>query len=257
MNRIKKIFQNRSEKVIPFLTAGYPSKETTVKMVLAAEESGAAMVELGMPFSDPLADGLIIQEANLIAIENGVNLQWILEVVAEIRKQSEIPLALMGYINPVIKYGVDKFIKDCKNAGVDGLIIPDLPLEEAEEIVKLANESKICIILLVAPNTANERIREISKMAETLIYCVAILGITGGKGAHKTELKKYLKRVEEFSNCPFVVGFGIKERADVIEINRMAHGAVVGSAIIERLKNCNEPVKTIRNYIQKLTKGIE
>ena len=108
MNRIKKIFQNRSEKVIPFLTAGYPSKETTVKMVLAAEESGAAMVELGMPFSDPLADGLIIQEANLIAIENGVNVQWILEVVAEIRKQSEIPLALMGYINPVIKYEVDR-----------------------------------------------------------------------------------------------------------------------------------------------------
>ena len=119
----------------------------------------------------------------------------------------------------------------------------------------MANAAGICIILLVAPNTADERIREISKMAGTLIYCVAILGITGGKGAHKSELKKYLKRVNKYSECPFVVGFGIKERVDVIEINSVAHGAVVGSAIIEQLKNSNEPVKTIRNYIQTLTRG--
>ena len=257
MNRIQKLFQDRTEKVIPFITAGYPSKDRTVEMVFAAEESGAAMVELGMPFSDPLADGPIIQEASQIAIDNGVNIQWILEVTTEIRKQSEIPLALMGYINPIIKYGTDKFIKDCKNAGVDGLIIPDLPPEEAKEIVKMAKKAGICIILLVAPNTADERIREISSMAGTLIYCVAILGITGGEGAQESELKKYLKRVEEYSNCPFVVGFGIKERVDVIEINRMAHGAVVGSAIIEQLKNSNEPIAAIRNYIHHLTRGIE
>ena len=257
MNRIQKLFQDRTEKVIPFITAGYPSKDRTVEMVFAAEESGAAMVELGMPFSDPLADGPIIQEASQIAIDNGVNIQWILEVTTEIRKQSEIPLALMGYINPIIKYGTDKFIKDCKNAGVDGLIIPDLPPEEAKEIVKMAKKAGICIILLVAPNTADERIREISSMAGTLIYCVAILGITGGEGSQESELKKYLKRVEEYSNCPFVVGFGIKERVDVIEINRMAHGAVVGSAIIEQLKNSNEPIAAIRNYIHQLTRGNE
>ena len=257
MNRIKKIFQNRSEKVIPFLTAGYPSKETTVKMVLAAEESGAAMVELGMPFSDPLADGPIIQEASLIAIENGVNLQWILEVVTEIRKQSEIPLVLMGYINPILKYGTVKFISDCQNAGVDGLIIPDLPPEEAEEFVRLAKEAGICPILLVAPNTPDERIREISNMAGTLIYCVAILGITGEAGANRGDLQQYLKRVEENSECSFIVGFGIKERRDVIEINRMAHGAVVGSAIIDQLQNSKDPVNVINKYIQKLTKGIK
>jgi len=161
----------------------------------------------------------------------------------------------MGYINPIIRYGVDIFIRDCKNSGVDGLIIPDLPPEEAEEIIKMANTSGICIILLVAPNTADERIRVISKMAGTLIYCVAILGITGGEGAHQSELKKYLKRVNKYSECPFIVGFGIKERVDVIEINSLAHGAVVGSAIIEQLKNSNEPVNTIRNYIQTLTRG--
>ena len=254
MNRIQKIFQNRTKKVIPFITAGYPSKDDTVDMVFAAEESGAAMVELGIPFSDPLADGPIIQEASQKAIDNGVTIQWILDTVAEIRQQSEIPLALMGYINPLIKYGIKKFINDCKLAGIDGLIIPDLPPEEAGELMQLANDAKICIILLVAPNTENERIREISKLAGTLIYCVAILGITGGMPADKEALQKYLQRVEANSKCPFVVGFGIKEREDVVEINKMAHGAVVGSAIIQDIQRNANPVETVKNYIKKLTK---
>ena len=254
MNRIQKIFQTRSEKVIPYLTAGYPSKKDTVNLVLAAESAGAAMVELGMPFSDPLADGPVIQASSQIAIENGVTIPWILKTVSEIRKKSEIPIALMGYINPIIKYGLDQFMSECKNSGVDGLIIPDLPPEEAGKYVDSAIKNEISPILLVAPNTQDKRIREISRLAETLIYCVAILGVSGGKGAEGIELKKYLKRVEENCECPFVAGFGIKERVDVIEINKLAHGAVVGTAIIEKLKNSNEPVKTIREYIQKLIK---
>ena len=226
-----------------------------VDMVFAAEESGAAMVELGMPFSDPLADGPIIQESSQKAIENGVTIQWILDTVAEIRQQSEIPLALMGYINPILKYGLKEFMSNCREVGIDGLIIPDLPPEEAEEYIAGARENGISPILFVAPNTTDKRIREISEMAGDLIYCVAILGITGGKGADKGKLKKYLHRVETNSECPFIVGFGIKARTDVVEINKLAHGAVVGSAIIEQLKNSNDPVQTIRNYIQKLTKG--
>ena len=254
MNRIQNIFQTRSEKIIPYLTAGYPSKEDTVSLVLAAESAGAAMVELGMPFSDPLADGPVIQASSQIAIENGVTIPWILKTVSEIRKKSEIPIALMGYINPIIKYGLDQFMSECKNSGVDGLIIPDLPLEEAGKYVDSAIKNEISPILLVAPNTQDKRIREISRLAETLIYCVAILGVTGGKGAEGIELKKYLKRVEQNCDYPFVVGFGIKERADVIEINKLSHGAVVGTAIIEKLKNSIEPVKTIREYIQELIK---
>ncbi|MDP6099828.1 MAG: tryptophan synthase subunit alpha, partial [Dehalococcoidia bacterium] len=118
MNRIQKIFQNRTEKIIPFLTAGYPSKKDTLNMVQAAEKSGAAMVELGMPFSDPLADGPVIQQSSQKAIENGVTIHWILETVSDIRQQSEIPIALMGYINPIIKYGLDQFMSECKNSGV-------------------------------------------------------------------------------------------------------------------------------------------
>ena len=140
MSRISQLFSFRSEKVIPFLTAGYPNKLDTAKMVLAADEAGASMVELGMPFSDPLADGPVIQQASQVAIQNGVNIEWILETVKEIRNSSEIPLVLMGYINPIIKYGLIKFMKACRLAGVDGLIVPDLPPEEAEEARQAGRE---------------------------------------------------------------------------------------------------------------------
>ncbi len=255
MNRIKHIFQTRSEKVIPFIAAGYPSKKDTVNLVLAAEESGAAMVELGMPFSDPLADGPVIQEASQIAINNGVNIAGIIATVKEIRKSSQIPLALMGYINPLLKYGLEEFIQDCSAAGVDGLILPDLPPEEAEEYLTLCKSEDLCPILLVAPNTPSERIQEISKAANVLIYCVSILGITGGKGAAQQELENYLKRVEAYSSCPFVVGFGIKNRADVVRINQMAHGAVIGSAIIEEMRKKKNSVAVMKSYISKITKG--
>ena len=253
MSRIQQLFSKRSEKVIPFLTAGYPNKLDTVNMVLSAEKSGAAMVELGMPFSDPLADGPIIQRASQVAIENGVNIKWILEIVIDIRMSSEIPLVLMGYINPIIKYGLEKFLQDCKKVGIDGLIIPDLPPEEAEKFVKLARTNHISPILLVAPNTSSERINLISKLAVDLIYCVAILGITGSEN-NMGNLKEYLARVEENSICPFIVGFGIKNREDVVKINKLAHGAVVGSAIINAIRGSGSSVDTVKNYIERLVK---
>ena len=253
MNRIQSIFQNRTEKIIPFLTAGYPSKKDTLNMVQAAEKSGAAMVELGMPFSDPLADGPVIQQSSQKAIENGVTIHWILETVSDIRQQSEIPIALMGYINPILKFGLAKFMKSCSVAGVDGLIIPDLPLEEADEYVKLSKINGISPILIVAPNTPEKRIQEISKLSGDLIYCVAILGITGGRSILGDQLTSYLNRVDKNSDCPFIVGFGIKEREDIVGINKIAHGAVVGSAIIHEIKNSNHPVDVIKNYIEKLS----
>ena len=254
MNRIQNIFQNKTEKIIPFLTAGYPVKEDTVNMVLAAEKSGAAMVELGMPFSDPLADGPVIQASSQKAIENGVTINWILKTVSDIRQKSEIPLALMGYINPILKFGLTKFIKRCSKAGVDGLIIPDLPFDEAGDFVKSSKINKISPILLVAPNTPNKKIQDISKLSGDLIYCVSILGITGSGGLIGNELKSYLKRVEKNTSCPFIVGFGIKEREEVIEINQMAHGAVIGSAIIKEISKSDNAILTVKNYIKKLTK---
>jgi len=223
-------------------------------MVLAAEKSGAAMVELGMPFSDPLADGPVIQESSQKAIENGVTINWILETVSNIRKQSDIPIALMGYINPILKFGLTHFMESCSQAGVDGLIIPDVPPDEADDYVKSSKTNGISPILLVAPNTSEKRIQNISKLAGDLIYCVAILGITGSSGSFGEELKTYLNRVEKNSDCPFVVGFGIKEREDVVGINKIAHGAVVGSAIIQAIANSDNPITAVEKYIEKLTK---
>ena len=211
------------------------------------------MVELGMPFSDPLADGPVIQQASQVAIENGVNIKWILETVKEIRNSSEIPLVLMGYINPIIKYGLIKFMKGCRLAGVDGLIVPDLPPEEAEKFVQLARENSISPILLVAPNTSSSRIKIISELSGDLIYCVAILGITGS-GNDMENLEAYLTRVKENSSCPFVVGFGIKARGDIVLVNKLAHGAVVGSAIINAMDGNTSPVETLKNYIERLVK---
>ena len=253
MNRIQKIFQNRTEKVIPFFTAGYPAKKDSIDMVLAAEKSGAAMVELGMPFSDPLADGPLIQKTSQKAIENGVTINWILKTVSDIRQQSEIPIALMGYINPLLKFGLINFMESCSDAGVDGLIIPDLPPEEASDFVEMSKENNISPILLVAPNTPDSRIQEISKSARDLIYCVAILGITGTQSATYEQLKSYLNRIGKNSSCPYIVGIGVNTRSDVINNNAMAHGAVIASAIIREMEKTSDPVECVKNYIGKIT----
>ena len=174
MNRIQQLFKDRTQKLIPYITSGFPELNQTVDIVNAAEKAGADMVELGMPFSDPLADGPIIQQSSQIAIKNGVSTMWILDLVKTIRNFSEIPIALMGYINPIMNYGLEKFLDDCQIAGVDGLIIPDLPPEEADTFITIAKEKQILPILLVAPNTSNRRIKKISELAGGLNYCVAI-----------------------------------------------------------------------------------
>ena len=251
MNRIKKIFEKRSKKVIPYFTAGYPHKEDTLGMVLAAETAGAAMVELGIPFSDPLADGPVIQDSSQIAIQNGVSLTWIFDTVSEIRKRSEIPIALMGYINPILKFGLSVFISECKVSGVDGLIIPDLPPEEADDFLKMSEENGISPILLVAPNTTDIRIQQISKLAGDLIYCVSILGVTGSSGSTNDDLKTYLERVEKYSSCPYIVGFGIRNRSDVINVNKMSHGAVVGSELIREVGKSTDPIECVNKFIER------
>ena len=252
MNRIQRVFNKRTKKLIPYLTAGYPSKEDTVNMVLEAEKAGASMVEIGMPFSDPLADGPIIQNSSQVAIKNGVTISWILKTVSIIRSKTEIPIALMGYINPIISFGLDIFINECKNVGVDGLIIPDLPLEESYEYINLTHNKGISPILLVAPNSNDKRIKIISSMAKDLIYCVSTLGITGNSSVDLKELESYLLRVEKNSSCPYIVGFGIKNKLDVEEINKIAHGAVIGSAIISEIKNKEKPVEYMKKYLEKL-----
>ena len=251
MSRLKNLFKRDGNKLIVFITAGFPKKESTEDLVLQAIEAGADMIEIGIPFSDPQADGPIIQKASEIALSNGISLPIIFDQIRSIRKKTDIPIALMGYYNPILAYGIDSFLKDCKISQIDGIILPDLPLDEGTFFCEKAKSVNISPVLLVAPNTSNERTNLISKLSQDLIYAVSILGITGGDMSAKENLKKYLLRVKDNSECPFIVGFGINSSDDVEWFNNYSDGAVVGSAILKKVLD-NPTNKPVYNFVKNL-----
>lgn len=254
MSRIPTLFANHQGLVIPFLTAGYPNLDNTIELVLEAENCGIKMIELGMPFSDPLADGPVIQAASTKAIANGVTLDWILDTITKIRKHSDIAIVLMGYINPIQCYGFERFMKACRDAGVDGMILPDLPPEEACEYLGLCREYGISPILIVAPNSSDSRIRDLGNWSKDLLYVTSILGVTGSKNiSDNKDLQDYLTRVKRLAGVPFIVGFGIRSRHDVQEILEYADGAVVGSYLLDLLSNTEEPLEVWRTALKELT----
>ena len=255
MNRIRNLFKKDKDKLIVFLTAGYPEINSTEKLVLTAVESGADMIEIGIPFSDPQADGPIIQKASEKALSNGITLDIIFQQVKSIRKKTNIPISLMGYYNPILKRGIDRFLADCVVNEIDGIILPDLPYDEGKEFCNKAKELGISPILLVAPNTSNKRIEEISNLSNDLIYAVSILGITGNDLGSKKELIKYLDRVKANSSCPFIVGFGIKSNDDVKWFNKYSNGAVVGSHILNHINADEDYVLKANEIINSLTKS--
>ena len=255
MNRIRNLFKKDKDKLIVFLTAGYPEINSTEKLVLTAEESGADMIEIGIPFSDPQADGPIIQKASEKALSNGITLDIIFQQVKSIRKKTNIPISLMGYYNPILKRGIDRFLADCVVNEIDGIILPDLPYDEGKEFCNKAKQLGISPILLVAPNTSNKRIEEISNLSNDLIYAVSILGITGNDLGSKKELIKYLDRVKANSSCPFIVGFGIKTNDDVKWFNKYSNGAVVGSHILNHINANEDYVLKANEIINSLSKS--
>ena len=255
MNRIRNLFKKDKDKLIVFLTAGYPEISSTEKLVLTAVESGADMIEIGIPFSDPQADGPIIQKASEKALSNGITLDIIFQQVNSIRKKTNIPISLMGYYNPILKRGIDRFLADCVVNEIDGIILPDLPYDEGKEFCNKAKELGISPILLVAPNTSNKRIEEISNLSNDLIYAVSILGITGNDLGSKKELIKYLDRVKANSSCPFIVGFGIKTNDDVKWFNKYSNGAVVGSHILNHINADEDYVLKANEIINSLSRS--
>ena len=255
MNRIRNLFKKDKDKLIVFLTAGYPEINSTEKLVLTAVESGADMIEIGIPFSDPQADGPIIQKASEKALSNGITLDIIFQQVKSIRKKTNIPISLMGYYNPILKRVIDRFLADCVVNEIDGIILPDLPYDEGKEFCNKAKELGISPILLVAPNTSNKRIEEISNLSNDLIYAVSILGITGNDLGSKKKLIKYLDRVKANSSCPFIVGFGIKTNDDVKWFNKYSNGAVVGSHILNHINADEDYVLKANEIINSLSKS--
>lgn len=242
MNRIQNVFKNKNEdeKLMSlFITAGYPDLDSTVDLILGFEENGADIIELGMPFSDPLADGPTIQHSSDIAIQNGITTNKIFEIVKEIRKKSEIPIILMGYMNPVLRYGVDKFTKKAGEAGVDGLIIPDIPLEEGGMIKEHAVKNNLDVIHLVAPNTSDSRMKLADENSQGFVYCVSVTGVTGAReGAEVSKsVSRFIERVRSnITKNPVMVGFGIKSHGDAQSIASNADGFIVGSALIDTIK---------------------
>ncbi|WP_298406208.1 tryptophan synthase subunit alpha [uncultured Chloroflexus sp.] len=259
MSRIAETFARlRSEgriALMPYLTVGFPERESTLELVPALEAAGASLFELGVPFSDPLADGTTIQRATQRALEHGVTMADCLATVAELRaRHVAAPLLLMGYYNPLLRYGIDRACADLASAGGDGWIIPDLPLEEAADLRQIAAKHQLDLILFIAPTTPPARIAQIVAHASGFIYIVSLTGVTGARQALAGNLADLIATVRQQTDLPLVVGFGISQPAHVAEVARIADGAIVGSALIDRLERLppSERVTGAAAYIREL-----
>ncbi len=227
---------NRSEKVLSvFLTAGYPDVESFVELALGVLDAGADMLEIGIPFSDPLADGAVIQKSSMVAIENGVNLDTVFEFSRLIRSKTDKPLILMGYANPVFRYGIDRFLSDAVGCGIDGLIIPDIPLEEYDSFYP-SNQISLDRILLTTPQSGEERIKEIDSKSSGFVYCVSVSGTTGVRNSFTdTEIKPLQNTRNLIKKNKMLVGFGISTVANIKQVSPFCDGVIVGSAVIKKL----------------------
>lgn len=241
MNRIEKMFSRLGKRgdtaLIPFITTGDPDIKTTEELVLEMEQQGADLIELGLPFSDPLADGPTIQAASNRALLNAVNAEVLFNMVSRLRAKTDIPLVLMGYCNPLFQYGIERFARDAVEAGIDGTIIPDLPVDEAADWNRAARNEGICNIFLVAPNTPEGRLKKIVKASRGFVYYVSVTGVTGARTELPPELSAGLKHVRDITSRPVAVGFGISEPEQVRMLSKVADGIIVGSAIVRIIQD--------------------
>jgi tryptophan synthase alpha chain len=237
--------------LIPYITVGYPSIETTLKAVPLLASSGCDIVELGIPFSDPLADGATIQRASYEALRQGVTPRVCLEVAQELRRQVEIPLVFMTYYNPVLKFGLEQFCSRCAEVGIDGLIIPDLPPEEGQELEQSTKRHGLDLIYLLSPASTEERIRLVTSKSSGFIYLVSLTGVTGARDKLPEELEGFVARVREKTEKPICVGFGISTPEQARRIAKVADGVIVGSRIIQLLDE-DKSLKNVCSFIKDL-----
>lgn len=250
----KKLKKEGRKAFIPYIMAGDPSLDKTKETVLLLEECGADIVELGVPFSDPLADGPTIQRASERALKNGVTLRKAISHVKDIRQTTQIPIVLMTYFNPVFKYGVENFIKNAKIAGVDGVIIPDLPPDEAKDFIKLSREAALDTIFLLAPTSTEDRIKKVIKVSKGFIYYVSITGITGTTLLLDGSMEVLISKIKRYTDKPVAVGFGVSTPEEASAVARVSDGVIVGSAIVKKLY---ESPDELRRYILSLREAIK
>ncbi|KNF08132.1 tryptophan synthase alpha chain TrpA [Gottschalkia purinilytica] len=262
MNRIDTKFQYLKEKnekaLITFITSGDPDLDTTLDLVLEMEKSGADIIELGIPYSDPIADGKTIQESSKRALSKGIKISNIMDTVKKIREKSQIPLVYLAYFNSVFTYGVERFFKVCNEVGIDGVIIPDLPIEEREEILEESEKYNVYLISLVAP-TSKERIKEITEKGKGFVYCVSVNGTTGTRSSIDTDLEEYIGLVSEHTDTPKALGFGISSPDMAKKYKDYADGVIVGSAIVKKILAGNSKEEIMRNvgsFVKELKESI-
>ncbi len=251
-NRINELFERKKKNILSlFYTAGFPTLHDTKAIAEYLQSSGVDMIEIGIPFSDPIADGPTIQESNKIALDQGMTLEVLIKQVRALRSTVKMPIVLMGYFNPVMQYGVEKFFRDASDAGVDGLILPDLPLDEyVNDYKTLAEELNLSVSFLIAPTTSEARIRQIDSISSGFLYAVSSSSTTGAKHEFSEEQVSYFKRLQSLKlKNPFLIGFGISNSKTYSQACEFAAGAIVGSSFITMLKSCKDFSVEIKNFV--------
>lgn len=256
MTRIHNAFENK-KAFIAFVTGGDPDLETTKEILIGMEEAGADLIEIGIPFSDPIAEGPVIQEANERALANGCTTDKLFDTIKDARKTITVPMVFLTYINPIYTYGKEKFMERCNECGIDGLIIPDLPFEEKGELKDVCHQHNIDLISLIAP-TSKERIAMIAKEATGFIYCVSSMGTTGVRSDIETDIEAMANEVRRNSDIPFAFGFGIATPKQAGHVAKYSDGAIVGSAIVKLVaKYKRECVPYIKEYVKSMKEAVQ
>ena len=257
MSRIDAVFKPKGHKaLIAYVTVGYPSIQATLKAVPLLVKSGCDIIELGIPFSDPLADGVTIQNSSFKALQNGVTPKVCLEVATELRRKVDVPIVFMTYFNPVFHYGVEKFCGDCAQAGIDGLIIPDLPPEESSELDTSTHKCGLDLIYLLAPTSSAERLKLVAERSRGFLYLVSVTGITGARNSLPADLEAFVARVRKQTAKPLCVGFGIATHEQAKRVARIADGVIVGSRIIQLMETDNTLVAIV-DFVKELRRALE
>lgn len=255
MNRIDKLFAEKQKSVLNiYFTAGFPKLDSTLSILQAIERGGADIAEIGMPYSDPVADGETIQQSNNLALQNGMSLKVLFEQLSDMRETVNIPVILMGYINPVLQFGVEAFCKRCKEVGVDGLILPDLPMQEyVDEYKPIFKKYGLHNIFLITPQTSPERVKLIDENSAGFIYMVSSASITGSTSGISAEMEAYFNRIEAMKlRNPKLIGFGIKDSESFTTASKHAQGAIIGSAFIRAIENQDDPAVAASQFISKV-----
>ena len=264
MSRLYSTFkqlQTRSQKaLIPFVTAGHPHPLLTVPIMHALVKNGANIIELGMPFSDPMADGIVIQQSSEKAIMHGMTLNLVLDMVSEFRQDdNETPVILMGYLNPIEKFSYQRFIKKASASGVDGVLIVDAPPEESLELLDLLKQHNMSQIFLIAPTTSIQRQKYILSHSSGFVYCVALKGVTGAKNLEYTDLSEKIKSIKDLTHLPIAIGFGVKDKHSALAVAEYGDAVVIGSALVEKLDSCLNQLDvedTIEKFIKPIAQAI-